>query len=317
MPGHRRAVALDLDGENGDLSPFAVFDELAATAKVAYLVEMDHFIHEKFEFRLQCVRYLASRGWRWLGEELDWREGERIDRYLRTGDESALTPVDSHDWYTAGVLREPMSRRPTRLLNAEQQRFARAIRRQVPQARYFGFDVGGADREYLAMANAATTHEDLLPVMAYRERLMYEHVGRVLRDNPGEKVILMAGSLHLMKDDTGVDAPGVTPAGGGLTPSIGHHVAHNLADGPVLSLWLLHGSGPTASPYLQPPTLQPAAGTLDEALLSQWNRPCLMVVDGDSEACVTQMHNQPVACHPLAEQVDGIVFTPTVSRLRS
>ena len=95
---------LELDGEHGDVGPLGVLDELAANARVAFLVEMDHCIHERHEFRLLCLRYLAAHGWRWFGEELDWRQGERTDAYLQAGDEALLEPVDDGNWYTSGIL---------------------------------------------------------------------------------------------------------------------------------------------------------------------------------------------------------------------
>src|SRR5437660_1172467 len=98
------SAAIDLDGEHAPLSPFAALDDLAARARFAFLVEFDHMIHEKWQFRLLCVRYLVSRGWRWFGEELDWREGERIERYLRTGDDRLLDPIDDGRWYTSGLF---------------------------------------------------------------------------------------------------------------------------------------------------------------------------------------------------------------------
>jgi hypothetical protein len=62
-----RAVPVDLDDPDADLTPFAVLDDLADRARVAFLVEMDHFVKEKSAFRLLCIRYLASSGWRWFG----------------------------------------------------------------------------------------------------------------------------------------------------------------------------------------------------------------------------------------------------------
>lgn len=305
-------MPIDLDG---DIAPFAALDAAAEEARVAFIVEMDHFVHEKYAFRLQCIRYLASRGWRWFGEELDARQGERVDRYLTTGDESFLDPIEEPEWYTSGVLAQANARHPKEAWEAEQCAFARAVRRAVPGVRWFGFDIGAADDEYIGLANAATTFEELRPAMAVRERLMHERVARVMRDNPGDKVALMAGSTHLMKDDGGVDTPGVGAGPGGDTEhSIGHHVAHELTDAPVLSIWMLHGSGTTANPWLPPPgRLAPAPGTVDAELAGRWQQPCLTLVTGDVEQRrVTQMHNQVMSCR-LADQVDAIVFVPRVT----
>jgi erythromycin esterase-like protein len=312
-----RALPIDLDGEHGDLAPFSVLDDLADRARVAYIVEMDHFIHEKYDFRLLCIRYLASRGWRWFGEELDWRQGERVDRYLATGDERLLDPIEEPDWYTSGALRQAVDRHPKAAFDAEQRRFAQAVRRAVPDARWFGFDIGGADEDYLKLANAARTLDELPPAMALRERLIHERVARFLRDHPDEKVALMAGSLHLMKDDDRVQAPGVIGPGGDTDASVGHHVVHELGEGPVLSIWLLHGRGTSANPWLTAPgELSPQPGTLDAEFAQRWDRPCLVRVDDDdAERRVTQMHNQVMTCR-LSEQVDAVVFAPEVSPIR-
>lgn len=309
-----RAVPVDLDGEHGDLAPFAVLDDLAAAARVAYLVEMDHFVHEKYEFRLLLIRYLASRGWRWFGEELEPYEGDRLDRYLRTGDESLLAPEDQPPWYTRGVLAGTTDRHPAAEMAAEQARFARSLRRTVPDARWFGFDIGRDDADYLALANDADSYEALNPAMALRERRIHERVGRVLDDHPGEKVALMAGSLHLMKDDGLVDAPGGVGPGGDAEPSVGHHVAHRPDVGPVLAIWLLHGEGTSANPWLAPPGwLHPGPRTVDADLLGRLDRPHLLRVDRDRHRRrFTQMHNLVLACRP-ADQVDAIVFAPRVT----
>lgn len=121
-----RAIPIELDGAHGDLAPFGVLDELADRARVAYLVEMDHFIAEKSAFRLLCIRYLASRGWRWFGEEVDVRIGQRLDGYLLTGDESLLDRLEEDPWYTSGILAEPAARHDDRAVQLDRARLVRA-----------------------------------------------------------------------------------------------------------------------------------------------------------------------------------------------
>jgi hypothetical protein len=98
--------------------------------------------------------------------------------------------------------------------------------------------------------------------------------------------------------------------------SIGHHVTHELTDAPVLSIWCLHGEGRRANPYLTPPVLRPAPGTLNADLLARTDEPCLLRVDTDDDhdCLVTQMHNAVLRCR-MASQVDGIVFVPHVTSL--
>lgn len=312
-----RGTPVDLDGENGSLAPFGVLDRLAERARVAYVVEMDHFVHQKYEFRLLCARYLASHGWRFFGEELYWRHGECIDEFLRSGEESVLDLIDEPDWYESGVMKEVTARHARYVkpaMQAEQRRFARALRRLVPDARYFGFDVGAADSKYLAVANDASTYAEMRPALAMRERIMQARVTRVLDQNPGEKVALLAGGTHLMKNDEGV----VPSRASGAAPSVGHHIAHEAAVGPVLSIWLLQGSGQSSNPYLGSPPVDvsPAPDTLNVELAARWTTPCLLAVgEEDEERRVTQLHQQVMSCR-LEEQVDAIVFAPSVDPLR-
>lgn len=308
-------IPIVLDGERGGIEPFAVLDDLADAATIAYLVEMDHFIAEKYDFRLLCIRYLASRGWQWFGEEIPADRGARYDEYLRTGDDTLLEPIDEPPWFTKGILVN--DRQPDSALDDAQRRFLQAVRRSAPDARWFGFDADSRNTDYLALANAADTYEALNPAMARREEIMHAHVSSVVNAHPGEKVALMAGSTHLMKDDDLVRASGVGAGpGGGTVRSIGHHVAHELAAGPVLSIWLLHGEGTSANPWLPPPgRLAPQAGTFDAELLARVGEPCLVRVDSDHHRrSVTQMHNLVLQCR-FAEQADAIVFAPAVNPL--
>jgi hypothetical protein len=85
-----------------------------------------------------------------------------------------------------------------------------------------------------------------------------------------------------MKDDRLVEAPGVGAGpGGGTEPSIGHLVTHTLLDGPddVLAIWMLHGRGTSANPWLPPPgALVAAPCTLDAALAERHDRPQVVIV---------------------------------------
>lgn len=72
---------MELDGEHGDIRPFAFLDHLADRCRVAFIGEMDHFVAEKLPVRLLVCRYLASRGWSIFGEE--WPETEHQRPYQR------------------------------------------------------------------------------------------------------------------------------------------------------------------------------------------------------------------------------------------
>lgn len=306
---------VDLANPDADLSPFAAFDDLAERAQVAFLTEMDHFIAEKSQCRLLLIRYLASKGWKWFGEEVDPRVGRRLDAYLTTGDEAMLEPLVEDPWYTSGVLARPAGEHDDVAMQRDRAELLRAVRRAVPDARWFGFDIGADDADFIGAANAATTYEELGPVMALRERKLHARVDEFVRSHPGEKVALLAGSLHLMKNDDLVTAPGVTGPSGNGVPSTGHHVAAT-HDGPILSFWFLHGEGTSANPYLPPPgALRPGKQTLNAELLERYDSPVVLRVDDDTtKRRVTHMHNADMTCR-LSDQVDGIVWVPKVTPL--
>ena len=119
------------------------------------LGELNHFVHEKADFRQFFSRYLLSRGLRTFAEELGWSDGVRVERFLH-GDEQALSRLPSFGY--TGHLREDRADRPTGILRAsfdayptslfvdEQSRFYRALRESAPEGRlnYFGFDIDGS-----------------------------------------------------------------------------------------------------------------------------------------------------------------------------
>lgn len=307
-----RSVPLDLDGEDGDVGPFTVLDPIASRARIAFVGEMDHVIQEKYDFRLMCIRYLAGRGWRWFGEEVPASQGSRADEYLQTGKESLLEPVREPPWFTSGILAN--DRQPAAALDEAQRQFMISVRRVAPEVRWFGYDADATDSEYVAMANGANSYLELRPAMALRQEIVYENVASRLRVHPEERFALLGAAFHLLKDDDEVRAPGVGAGpGSGEVPSLGHFVTHHLAQPPVLSIWLLHGRGRTANPWIPPPgELRPRRDTFDGALAHRYSSPQLVPVSGDSKRRrVTQMHNLILTCR-LSEQVDAIVFAPYV-----
>jgi erythromycin esterase-like protein len=308
--GGVQPIGIDLDGEHGSIEPFGILDDLAAKARFAFLVEPEHCIHERHEFRLLCMRYLASRGWSWFGEEVDWRWGERVDAYVTTGDEALLDPVDDHRLYTSGLLAPADAAAPHEALHAEHRRAAQVLRRTIPHARYFGFDSGGGDPEFLRIANALTTLEEGQEFMAYRERLMHHRIAAVATANPDVKIALMAGGAHLAKDDSRLQTAGPMAAGGGES-TIGHHVAHALTDRPVLAIWLLYGGGRTASPYVPSGDLDVPDGSLNAELAQVFEEPALIPVGADA-GTHTIISFGLLSCD-LADQVDAIVFAPRVT----
>jgi hypothetical protein len=303
------AARIELDGEHGDLEPFEMLDDLAASARFAFLVEPEHCIHERHEFRLLCSRYLASRGWTWFGEEVSYRWGERVDNYLATGDEAVLE-IDENPPFTSGMLAPAHAKAPVRALHAERRRAAQAMRRAIGSVRYFGFDSTGED-EYMEHGNAIATAGDFHAFMAYRERRMSERIAAVANAEPSAKIALMAGGAHLAKNDAALHTVSAMSVGSDRSPSVGHHVASALAHGPVLSIWLLYGGGKTASPHVPGGHLTVDDHTLNAQLAARWNAPHLVRVDDDKSEH-TLISFGALSCR-LNDQIDAIMFCPRVT----
>jgi len=146
-----RAIAFsDLEAIDENARRLSILDPLVAEKRFAYIGESDHFIHEKYGYRLAMLKYLATRGFTHLGEELGASDGMRIARYIETGDESQLERVtiygysgasrrDRDDTPTGILCASFGDAYPTALFAAEQKRFAHGLRKIG--VRFFGFDI--------------------------------------------------------------------------------------------------------------------------------------------------------------------------------
>ena len=159
----------DFGDDRADIERLAFLDKALEGKRIVYLGESNHWIHEKYAYRLLMLRYLFSRGWRHLGEELSWSDGRRIDRYLETGESAQLDRVTAYGYEGAnrpdrgdkptGLLKDSWASFPTELFRAEQVRFAHALRRMSEsrppgseRLHFFGFDahyVPGAGYEHV------------------------------------------------------------------------------------------------------------------------------------------------------------------------
>lgn len=134
--------------------------------RIVYLGEANHFIREKVDYRLLFLRALHGHGFDTVLEEIAWSDGVWIDRFLRTGDASALEHIgtfghhaparDDRDDAPAGILAAHLERQPTRGLAFEGRRFLRALR-EIGAFRFYGFDV-----DY----DAGAGYEIALPLLA-------------------------------------------------------------------------------------------------------------------------------------------------------
>ncbi len=160
------------------------FDELLEGKRFAYIGESNHFVREKYAYRMLMARYLHSRGWRVFGEELSWSDGIRVGRFLETGDESWLDMVtaygyrgderDDRDDSPTGILAEGWNE-PNPAFRAQQIRFAHALR-ELEGIRFFGFDI-----DYIPSSGYQHVIEFLL---AGGEHVLAASFGR----SPGETI---------------------------------------------------------------------------------------------------------------------------------
>lgn len=189
------AVTFDLpfDGLAENIAKLSPLDAAVDRADIVFLGELNHFVHEKNDFRLLLLRYLASRGWTVFGEELSWSDGVRVGRFITTGDDRELERVttfgyegclrEDRDDRPAGILGDSSGSYPTELFRAEQARLYRGIRDingSLGSIRYFGFDIDalpGGGYEDIA--------ELLAPVRDAPEVIAFLHA---LARVPGESV---------------------------------------------------------------------------------------------------------------------------------
>ena len=179
----------DLEAIEENARRLSILDPLLTGKRFAYIGESDHFIHEKYAYRLLMLKYLAGRGFTHLGEEVGASDGMRIDRFIATGDESQLERVTIYGYAGAtrsdrddtptGILRESFGDAyPTALFAAEQKRFAHCLRKIG--VRFFGFDIdplpGGGYEDLVEIL-------DSIPADAAIDRIR-----TALRRVPGETI---------------------------------------------------------------------------------------------------------------------------------
>jgi erythromycin esterase-like protein len=89
-----RSLVLDpVDWPRTKPAALASFIHELDDEQVVFLGEPDHYIAEKYDYRLLLIRALLDRGYRHIGMEMGLSDGMRIDRYLETGDERELDRV--------------------------------------------------------------------------------------------------------------------------------------------------------------------------------------------------------------------------------
>ncbi|MBN1505993.1 MAG: erythromycin esterase family protein [Sedimentisphaerales bacterium] len=118
----------------------AAMDRMLAGKRFAFLGEPDHFVAEKYPFRLLLIKHLLERGWRHVGMETGRSVGWRVDRYLETGDASCLS--------TEGAESPGPTDRLVEFIDAHENAFHQQLR-QISESRapgtarlhYWGYDL--------------------------------------------------------------------------------------------------------------------------------------------------------------------------------
>lgn len=134
----------------------AIVDEIAG-ARLIFLGETNHFVHEKTAFRNWWIRRLAARRSLVIGEELSWSDGHDVAAYLRDGDESHLDRLatfgderhvrEDRDDRPTGIFADSFETYPAKLFGAEQCRFYRTLRANGVVG-YFAFDIDAPGTGY-------------------------------------------------------------------------------------------------------------------------------------------------------------------------
>ncbi|MFW2339936.1 MAG: erythromycin esterase family protein [Acidimicrobiia bacterium] len=129
-------------------------DQLVDGARVVFLGEPDHYVIEKYDYRLVMIRYLVERGYRYIGMEMGLSDGTRVDDYLETGDSSHLDRIALYGY--RGDMRDDRDDTPGPLVAWSDPAFHQAfvdeeirfltelysISTALPdRLRWFGFDV--------------------------------------------------------------------------------------------------------------------------------------------------------------------------------
>lgn len=176
---------------------------------------------------------------------------------------------------------------------------------------------------YIDQTYSAASYPALRPGMAFREDCMKRRFAAARARAGGGPIALMGHALHLVKDDArlGSGPAGQVGPGGGLTCSLGHHIARELGLR-TAAVWLVHGGGEDSQPFPDLPRRLAYPEDSLNARLKPIGRPVIFPVAGapaglfDRPLGVGHMYGsvQPVT---LAGQVDAIVWTPEASPMQA
>jgi erythromycin esterase-like protein len=212
----QHAIRLDLPLKTErNLERLAALDSALDHKRIVYLGEPDHFIHEKYDYRLLMLRYLVSRGWKHIGEEMGVVDGHRINRFLTGGDSDYLERVPMYgykgsqrtdrDDSATGLLKDSFTAFPLAPFVAEQKSFARGLRdiatAHLGELGFFGFDIdalpGAGYEEITEMLASVADDARVANILA--------KLARVAGETRVEEVARLDSAIQLI--DAELDAP--------------------------------------------------------------------------------------------------------------
>ncbi|XOV86820.1 MAG: hypothetical protein ACFHX7_17840 [Pseudomonadota bacterium] len=173
----------------------AALDAAIAGARVIFLGETNHFVHEKAEFRYCWLSYLARHYPIVIVEELSRFDGQQVNNFLR-GDEDALAAAATfggrghvrpdRDDSPQGIFGQ--SPYPYDLMYAEHKRLYQQLRNLPNIQAFVGFDIDAPGAAYASLF-AAKERSGL-------ESDFWQRLARVPSESINEEVDRLTQLLH-------------------------------------------------------------------------------------------------------------------------
>lgn len=253
-------------------------------------------------------------------------QGQGVAVSLRGIDIDALPGGAYEDlaaWLTPAELAD-LARVPGETAPQEAARLRRAAARFRDRPEAIALLAALADSlDYVARTYEAADMDALRPGMAFREDCMKRRAADAFALRPAGTpgLVVMAHAFHLAKDDRlFVQGIGGVGPGGGVVPSLGHHLVQERGLR-AYSVWMVYGEGEDSQPF---PNLPRKASYPADSLnrrLALFDRPVLLPLH-DAPAALTDqpigvghMYNAVVPTR-LKGQMDAIYFLPRATPLQ-
>ena len=278
------------------------------------------FVGEQSRFYRALRAAVPDNRLRYFGFDIDGAPGGSYEDIAEILSGSASPSPTVH-------FLEALARIPDENIDAEIQRLLRArdtwtrasgISPSLQAAVEASLDALIDSLRYVAQTYGAATYDALRPGMAWREDAMkrrFENIDRLT--NGATPIAAMGHALHLVKHDGKLAAGAGVGPGGGLTCSIGHHLAQEKGKR-VFSIWFVYGAGEDSQPFPDLPRRANYPAASFNALLASIGKPFVLRTEDAIFAepvRIGHMYNSLVEL-PLVDQVDAIFFLPRVTPLQ-